>query len=166
MGEYAPREHTELERRAADRLADDLAGSPLVGRPLRLRLRNFSFGADRYVVSIAGPPSCSRRLRQIEDEIEAHEAALAEAWAELSLRYRREPHELARRWRAAAAGRNFHAVNDLIEKHNLYYPAEARLPMDPRTGDFVLVGGAPYRLRPLDDEWVLERFPLSSALAA
>ena len=65
-----------------------------------------------------------------------------------------------------AARRNFHAVNDLIEKHNLYYPAEARLPMDPRTGDFVLVGGAPYRLRPLDAGWVLERFPLSSALAA
>jgi hypothetical protein len=36
---------------------------------------------------------------------------------------------------------------------------EARLPMDPRTGDFVKVDGKPYRRRPLDAAWVLERFP-------
>ena len=31
--------------------------------------------------------------------------------------------------------------------------------MDPRTGDFVLVGGMPYRRPLLDAEWVLRRFP-------
>lgn len=57
-------------------------------------------------------------------------------------------------------------MNDLIEKHNAYYPVEARLPMDPRTGDFVLVGGAPYRLRPLDESWALSRFPADLHAAA
>lgn len=31
--------------------------------------------------------------------------------------------------------------------------------MDPRTGDFALVGGRRYELLPLDAVWVLERFP-------
>ena len=72
-----------------------------------------------------------------------------------------------REWRAAAAGRSFRAVNELIELHNHWYPAEARLPMDPRTGDFVSVDGRSYRRRPLDVSWVLERFPpeLTRALA-
>jgi len=56
-------------------------------------------------------------------------------------------------------------VNELIRQHNLWYPAEAKLPMDPRTRDFVLVGGRPYRRRPLDASWVLERFP-AEAIAA
>jgi hypothetical protein len=47
----------------------------------------------------------------------------------------------------------------LIEEHNRWYPMEARLPMDPRSRDFALVNGRPYRRRPLDAAWVLERFP-------
>jgi hypothetical protein len=31
--------------------------------------------------------------------------------------------------------------------------------MDPRSRDFVRVGGRPYRRDPLDTGWVLERFP-------
>ena len=31
--------------------------------------------------------------------------------------------------------------------------------MDPRTRDFVLVGGRPYWIRPLDAGWIFERFP-------
>ncbi len=31
--------------------------------------------------------------------------------------------------------------------------------MDPRTGDFALVGGKPYWIEPVDERWVLERFP-------
>ena len=50
-------------------------------------------------------------------------------------------------------------MNDLIDRHNRWYPIEARLPMDPRTGDYVLVNGEPYRRRPLDERWIFERFP-------
>ena len=72
--------------------------------------------------------------------------------------------ERERRWHAVAERWNFHAVNDLIEKHNRWYPIEARLPMSPRTGDFVLVGGKPYRMEPLDAAWVLGRFPPNGRL--
>ena len=36
-------------------------------------------------------------------------------------------------WRRVAERWNFSEVNDLIERHNRWYPVEARLPMDPRT---------------------------------
>jgi hypothetical protein len=52
-------------------------------------------------------------------------------------------------------------VNDLIDRHNRFYPIESRLPMDPRTRDYALVGGEDYRRRPLDAAWALERFPAS-----
>jgi hypothetical protein len=161
-----PRGHTVLERRLVDRLAEDLEGSPLSGRPLPRRLRNFSLAADRYAVSLAGPPAYSRRLREIEDETAAHGQGLHAAWTELTHRHAGEPTALARRWRELADRWNFTAVNLLIEQHNAYYPAEARLPMDPRTGDFVLVGGMPYRRPLLDAEWVLRRFPPTVAAAA
>jgi hypothetical protein len=154
-----PRENTVLEQRLADRLDEDLQGSPVRGRPLERRLRNFSLSADRYALSLAGPPAHSRRMREIEEETATHEERLAEAWVELIEGHRDDPGAFAHAWRALAERWRFDAVNELIERHNLFYPAEARLPMDPRTRDFVLVGGRPYRIRPLDTGWILSRFP-------
>jgi hypothetical protein len=166
LGEHGPRGHTLLEERLADRLQRDLEGSPVRGRPLPRRPRNFSLSADHYALSLAGPPAHSQRLRRIEDEIAAHEEALDAAWQEFSRRHAGNPRELAQRWRELASNWSFEAVNELIRLHNLWYPAEARLPMDPRTRDFVLVGGAPYRRRLLDADWILDRYPVGAALAA
>ena len=89
-----------------------------------------------------------RRLRQIEELTREHERRLEAAYAERDGDWRR----LAERW-------DFGDVNELIERHNRFYPIEARLPMDPRSRDFVKVGGRHYRRRLLDVAWVLERFP-------
>ena len=50
-------------------------------------------------------------------------------------------------------------MNELIDRHNRNFPAEARLPMDPRTRDFVRINGRPYVRQPLDEQWMLERWP-------
>ena len=60
---------------------------------------------------------------------------------------------------AVVASWDFAATNDLIDKHNRWYPVEARLAMNPRTRDYVDVGGRPYRRERLDAAWVLARFP-------
>jgi hypothetical protein len=57
-------------------------------------------------------------------------------------------------------------VNDLIERHNRLYPAEARLPMDVRRRDYVLVNGEHYARRPLDARWAFERFPAAPEAVA
>jgi hypothetical protein len=94
-----------------------------------------------------------------------HLNRLAEARAELAAAHA-DPAAFAARWRSLVERWAFDDVNDLIERHNRFFPVESRLPMDPRTGDFVLVGGERYERRPLDADWILERFPAELSEAA
>jgi hypothetical protein len=159
LGERGVGDPSPLQRADERRLAEDLADSPLRGLPLRRRRRNFRPPVDTYVVSLGGPLAYMRRLREIEDEMRRHEERLTEARAELAAAFDGDAAAFAEGWRALAAGWEFSAVNELIERHNRFYPAESRLPMDPRTGDFVPAAGKPYRREPLGADWILERFP-------
>ncbi len=165
LAEGGVREDGPLERLDERRLAEDLEGSPLRGRPLRRVLRNFRPDVETYVASLGGPRPYMQRLREIERLVELHEHELAAAWAELAADCSDE-RAFVRRWHELAALRRFDEVNELIERHNRFFPIEARLPMDPRTGDFVRIGGTSYSRRPLDAAWVLERFPAEPRRAA
>jgi hypothetical protein len=142
---------TPRDRRNLEGLAQDLRDSPLKGRRLGLRLRNFRPDAGSYLASLGGPLPYMARLREIDALTLRHEHALREEYESL----RDDPAA----WPARAELWDFSEVNELIDRHNRWYPAEARLPMDPETGDFALVNGRSYRRRPLDASWVLERFP-------
>jgi hypothetical protein len=148
---------TSRERRQLEGVDEDLRSSPLRGRPLPLRLRNFRPAADGYLASLGGPLPYMVRLREIEAMTADHEHALAAERDRLAAEVPRE--RFSATWRATAESWSFHEVNELIARHNLWYPTESRLPMDPRRGDFALVNGRDYRLRRLDADWVLERFP-------
>jgi hypothetical protein len=150
MWEGVPREGVRRER-AEQRAAAEVAASPLAGKPLRRRYRNFLPGVDSYVVSGGGPLPWMLRLRMIEDLTADHVRRLEEAYVE----HVGDPEG----WERTARGWDFYVVNELVDKHNRYYPVEARLPMDPRTHDFVLVNGRPYTRAYLDAEWALELFP-------
>jgi hypothetical protein len=151
------------DKAVGDAVARDLEGSPLVGRPQRFRVRNFRPTAESYIASLGGPLPWMRRLSQIAEETAEHERQLAEARAELLAE---GVDDFPERWVRLAGRWRFDAVNELIARHNHYYPAEARLPMDPSTRDYALVNGRPYRLEPLDAAWILERFPATLDLAA
>lgn len=157
---------TPSERRARDALAEDVRSMPLAGRPLPLRLRNFRPTAESYLASLGGPLPYMVRLREIAAQSAEHEARLHEAWQDLAAECDGDRAAFAARWREAAAAWSFDEVNDLIERHNRWYPAESRLPMDPRRGDYALVNGEDYRRRPLGPDWVLERFPAELSAAA
>ncbi len=150
---------TPRERRERAELEEDLQTIPLTGRPLPIRVRHFRPTAEAYLVATRGPLPYMLRLREIEQRTEAHETELREAWLALADERAADPEGFALAWRLHAATVAFDEVNDLIDRHNLWYPAESRLPMDPRTGDYALVSGRDYRLSALDAEWVLERFP-------
>jgi hypothetical protein len=100
-----------------------------------------------------------RRLQSIHEEEVQHEERLRGAWLDLAATCGGDADRFAADWLRLVERWDFTAVNLLIDKHNRYFPAESRLPMDPRTGDFILVGGRPYRREPLGRKWVLERFP-------
>jgi hypothetical protein len=157
LREDAPRAQTARERRALENLHEDLRSSPMRGMPLPLRLRNFRAEADGYLASLGGPRHYMIRLREIEAMTADHERALE---AERERVANAVPAErFAAAWQAVAEAWRFDEVNELIDRHNRWYPVESRLPMDPRRGDFVLVNGRDYRLRPLDVDWILARFP-------
>ena len=149
---------TPRERRQLAGLAADLE-DPVTGKPLPLRLRNFRPSADRYLVSLGGPLAYMVRLRQIDALTDALEAALAAAWHELARDCEGDEKRFRRRWREIAARWDVGEVNDLIVRHNRWYPVESRLPMDPTTRDYSLVNGEDYRRPLVDARWVLERFP-------
>ena len=165
LGQWGVRDATPVEREEARRLARYLEGSPLQGRPLphRTRLRPPD---ESYVASLGGPLPYMRRRSRIEEETAEHGRRLAHAWHALAQECGSDRERFARRWRATAHRWVFDDVNELIDQHNRWFPAEARLPMDPRTGDFVLVHGERYDLRPLDAAWILARFPTSTRTAA
>jgi hypothetical protein len=151
LGEWGVRDVTPPSAKERERLVHDLDLNPLVGAPLPRRIRRFRPEADAYVASLGGPLPYMRRLREIDDAIEAHRERLEEAYA---------GHRGDRAgWRRLAGRWNFSEVNDLIERHNRWYPVEARLAMDPRSRDFVKVGGRDYRREPLDAAWILRVFP-------
>ena len=119
-----------------------MLGNPLAGEPLRQRMRNFRPDAGAQLQALGGPLAWMRRLREIELAVALHEQQLAEAYAALLEESGGNAARFAQDWR-----------------HNRHYPAESRLPMNPRTGDFVLVNGRPYTREPLDAEWILSLFP-------
>lgn len=159
---------TPRQRRELAALEEELTSIELTGKPLALRARNFVPSPETYLASAGGPLPYMLRLREIEQQTSAHESALGEAWRALAVDCAGDEGRFAEGWRAAASSWSFEDVNDAIARHNRWYPAESRLPMDPRSGDFALVNGRDFRLEPLDAEWVLDRFPpsLESASAA
>jgi hypothetical protein len=152
------RAETPRDRRERETLEEDVRQNPLAGDQVRQRLRNFRPDASAAIAALAGPTAWMRRLRAIELEIEEHERQLAEARRSL-LAEMRDATDFEREWRKLAEVWDFAELNDLIEGHNRNFPAEARLPMNPRTGDFVLINGRPYTREPLDAQWILDRFP-------
>jgi hypothetical protein len=128
-------------------------------RELSRRYRQGPTSVESYLASRTGPLAFMVRLKQIEDETARHERALAAAWRVLAAEHPDEPERFAAIWRERAERWPFRRINALIDDHNHWYPAEAKLPMNPRTGDFVPVDGRSYRRNCLDARWVLDRFP-------
>ena len=150
IGEWGVRDVTPPSQQERRQIEADQDLNPLVGKPLRRRLRNFSPEADSYLASLGGPLPYMKRLNEIERLTEEHLAELTEAYKRLG----DDPdawHGLVERW-------DFTDVNDLIDRHNRWFPTEARLRLDPRTRDYVRIGGRPYQREPLDADWIRERF--------
>jgi hypothetical protein len=164
MGQGATRPETPRDREERERLEADLETSPVRGTPLRQRVRNFRPDAESAVRALSGPTVWMRRLRAIEDLKAQHDRQLGERWRALAEELE-DPETFAAAWRELAGNWSFAEVNELIERHNRNFPAEARLAMDPRTRDFVRVNGRPYVREPLDARWILDRFPPDRARA-
>jgi hypothetical protein len=104
-------------------------------------------------------PRYMERLRQIHTDTERHREELAAAREELRAEHGDHTPAFAEAWRDRVASWDFDEVNELIRQHNEWYPVERQLPIDPRTRDYVLIAGRPYRRDELTPEWALQQFP-------
>ena len=105
-------------------------------------------------------PRFMQRLREIDGEVHRHKRNLEQAHTALAQECRGDPEAFERRWVQTAHAWRFDHLNALIRQHNEYYPTERRLPINPRTGDYITVGGRPWRRELMGPGWILERFPV------
>ena len=95
-------------------------------------IRNFTITtAERVAAVVAGPPAWMRRLRRIEDLRSEIVSALREHGGQST----------------PAADKLFAQLCALVDAHNAYYPIEANLPIDPRTGR-LMDRGQPWQRMP------------------
>jgi hypothetical protein len=128
------------------------------GQPLSRRARQTQRSVEAYLKA-GVRPRWMERVQEIDRGIAAEKQRLAFAYRALQEECRGDPRAFARRWRAAAQTWVFDDLNELIARHNDWYPIERQLPMDPRTRDYVRFAGKSYRRPHLGPEWVLEQFP-------
>ena len=166
LGQWGVREENARERAERELLERELEGEPFRNSRVRPRPSHFRPSVEGYALSRGGPLPYMVRLRELEAETRAHEEALERSWLELAEACAGNSGAFERRWRRRAARWDFGAVNDLIERHNRFYPIESRLPMDVRRRDYALVNGQPYRRDRLGAGWILERFPAELSVAA
>jgi hypothetical protein len=110
-------------------------------------------------LAVGGAPAWSRRLKRIHDLTISMTAQLREEWHAAAARARGGRARFAVAWQRHATSYDFAEINELIQRHNRYFPAEANLPMDVKTLDYVAFGGGDYRRKTLDTQWILSQFP-------
>lgn len=102
-------------------------------------VRNFTLTTEERVRAVAaGPPAYMRRLRAIEDLEEGIVRVLAELCEEAIA----SGLDAQARAREGVPAHALERLNDLIARHNRWYPIEANLPMQMRTGELVDRTGA------------------------
>jgi hypothetical protein len=137
-----------------------------LGRPLSHRAATTQRTVEAYLKA-GVRPRWMERVVEIDQGIAAEKRRLERAYRALQQECGRDGTLFARAWRDVVRGWRFDpALNGLIEQHNEWYPVERRLPMNPRTGDYVPVGGRSYRRPVLGPEWAFEQFPASSPAGA
>jgi hypothetical protein len=146
---------SSVERLLEKNLIDDSG----LGKPLSRRAATTQRSVEAYLKA-GVRPRWMERVVEVDQGIAAERRRLDRAYRALLAESGRDRAAFARRWRDLVHGWHYDAaLNELIEQHNEWYPVERRLAMNPRTGDYVPVGGRSYRRPVLGPEWALEQFP-------
>lgn len=99
-------------------------------------VRNFTIPLAERIRALGGPPAYVVRKKRIEDLTEKLVMRLVEALDVSDARAE-----------ALAEVLDLAPLNQLIDTHNRYYPAEANLPLSPATGE-MLERGEPWKPMP------------------
>jgi hypothetical protein len=101
---------------------------------------NFKISLDARVRAAAGVPAYMRRKRRIEDLEEAMRQALVEVYQQALEDNGGDEAAAKSTMQQRARDMDLGLLNDLIDRHNRYYPIEANLPSDVKTGKLMVAG--------------------------
>jgi hypothetical protein len=153
---------TPVERYLARRREHEAAGGPRIERR-RLQAER---SVEGYLTG-SSPPRWMERIVEVDRGIALERERLQQAYRSLREACAEDPAAFAPRWRAAVEAWVFDpGLNELIAQHNEWFPIERRLPVDPRTRDYVLINGRSYRRPLLDAAWALAEFPAEPSSSA
>lgn len=130
-----------LESAAGHRLLDETERSALAGKPLVLHARPFPLDTNAYLKAAAGPPAWSARLARIQRLLEELESQVETAWRQRLRNPSISLQDSSADWRRFLERLDLAPLNDLIDKHNAYYPVEAGLRMEWPSGRFIVPPG-------------------------
>jgi hypothetical protein len=146
---------TPIERTLQNNMEDPASGH---GKPLSRRARQTKRSVEAYLAA-GVMPRYMERLREIDASLRSHRFRLEQSYNALREACGDDPELFARRWLARVHAWPYEPLNELIREHNEWYPIESRLPIDPRTGDYIRRAGRSFRREEIGPDWALERFP-------
>lgn len=150
---------TYRERILARQLASHKFDEEVIGKPLEIPQVNFTISLEKKIQALSGPPYYIVRARRIEIMTDQLMEDLAAEYGKMINKLGGRPAVFARKWKKLVESWPLDRINDLIEKHNMYYPVEADLRMDPKSGA-PMMGSGPWKPREkITAESLLDRFP-------
>jgi hypothetical protein len=118
--------------------------------------RNFTLGVDERIRALTiGAPAYALRKRKIEDKEELWVRTLVALHDTLAANGCSEA-EIAAALEKKAASFDYVKQNALVTTHNRWYPVEANLRIDPRTGGYLVYGRSWHEERTYAAERMLE----------
>ena len=150
------------DRRVGEKLDSHEFSEDIKGKPIKIRQKNFTVPLSRQVQSYLGAPEYALRARKIEDAIDRLMKELTMSFHDMRDQYSDKPDLFSHKWQQLINGLDLNELNDLIEKHNRYYPVEANLRADPHSGKYLLGGSIWQEKEKITKEKLLKRFPLTA----
>lgn len=147
------------EAAAAARLDREAREGTLAGKPLVLHARPFYLDTTAYLRAAAGPPAWSTRLARIQRLRADLKERVHSAWNEHVAGAAPQAPEAGMAWSCFVESLDLGPINDLIEKHNAYYPLEAGLRMEWPSGRYLVPRGMEYPMSPVTRESLLSLDP-------
>jgi len=147
------------DRLLGEQLASHEFDENVIGKPLNIPEVNFTIPLEKKVQALSGPPYYAMRARQIEQLTDQLMEDLAVQYRDMIKKFVHRPEVFAVKWRESIDSLELDTINDLIERHNEYYPIEANLAMDPRSG-VTMLGPVPWEPKEkVTIESLLQQFP-------
>ena len=147
------------DRQIGEKLASQDLPESIKGKPLKIPRINFTIPLENKVRSMLGPPHYAVRAGRIENITQKLMEDLAIEYACMIDKFGENPEVFAQQWKELLGSLELDKLNDLIEKHNTYYPMEANLQIDPDSGAY-LSGSVPWQPKEkISVEWLFKLFP-------